>query len=114
MDDPIKQRLAELRAAAPVKRKKQEPFVKVPLARASKVAAVLGGKRMLVWLWILHQSWQRQSSTVTVTNTALKKYGINRMTKHRALKELEAIGAIMVDWRGKKNPVVTLSWGVSA
>jgi hypothetical protein len=108
MDDWAKQRLAELHAAAPVKRRKVKLFVKVPLTTAGRVAAALGGKQMLVWIWILHRSWKTQTPVVVVTNTALRKYGVDRRTKYLALKELEAIGEITVEWRAKKNPVVRL------
>ena len=38
MEDIVKQRLAELEARAPVKRRKQQPFVKVPLKEAARAA----------------------------------------------------------------------------
>jgi hypothetical protein len=107
MNDVIKQRLAELHARAPVKRKKQEPFVKVPLALATKVAKATGGRRMLVWLYLLFQSWRRQQPSVTVSSTDLKKLGVGRQVKVRALRDLEAAGLIVVEWRANKNPVAT-------
>ena len=45
MDDWAKQRLAELHAAAPAKRKKVRSYVQFPLKRAGHAAAVTGGKR---------------------------------------------------------------------
>ena len=44
MDDIIKQRMAELWARAPTKRKNVAPFVKVPLALAAKAAVAAGAK----------------------------------------------------------------------
>jgi hypothetical protein len=106
-EDWAAQRLAELRAAAPIKRKKPE-FVRVPLHLIGKAAAATGGKRMLVWILILHQSWRRRTPAVTVTNDMLRTYGISRETKRRALEQLEAVGLISVQWRANKNPIATL------
>ena len=108
MDDWAKQRLAELHAAAPAKRKKVRSYVQIPLKRAGHAAAVTGGKRMLVWMLILYRSWQQQTPTVVVSNTMLRQYGISRETKRRALEQLEAAGLITVEWRATKNPIVTV------
>jgi hypothetical protein len=108
MDDWTKQRLAELHAAAPAKRKKARAFVKVPLDLADQVAAATGEKRTLVWMLILYRTWQRQSPAVVVSTTMLRKYGISHKVKRRALEQLEAAGLISVQWRTKKNPVVIL------
>jgi hypothetical protein len=108
MDDPIKQRLAELRAVAPVKRKKQEPFVKVPLGLAAKAAAACGCVQMMVWLYLLHRSWKLQKASFTVPSSALRNFGISREVKRRALRNLEGAGLIAVEWRMHKNPTVTM------
>jgi len=107
MDDWPKQRLAELHAAAPPKQRTR-PCVQIPLKLAGHAAAATGGKRLLVWLLILHRSWLQQTPTVMVTNTMVRKYGISREMKRRALKQLEAAGLIAVEWRGTKNPIVTV------
>jgi hypothetical protein len=109
MDDWAKQRLAELHAAAPTKRKRVRSYVRIPLELAGQAAAATGGKRMLVWMLILYRSWQRQNPTVVLPNTMLRKYGISREVKRRALKQLEAAGLIKVQWRSAKNPIVTLA-----
>jgi hypothetical protein len=108
MDDWAKQRLAELQAAAPIRRKKHQPFVKVPLALAAEAAAATGGRRLFVWLWLLHRSWQCQTPSIVVPNIALRRYGISREVKRGALNDLEAAGLIVVEYRRHKNPIVTL------
>ena len=109
MDDWAKQRLAELYAAAPPKQKRVRSYVQIPLDLAGQAAAATGGKRMLVWVLILYRSWQQQTPTVVVTSTMLRKYGISREVKRRALEQLEAAGLLTVEWRAKKNPIVTLT-----
>jgi hypothetical protein len=102
-----KKRKAELEAAAP-KRKKVQPFVKVPLVSASKAAAATNNRKMMVWIWLLHRSWTYQSYTITVPNGVLLKYGVSREIKRRALAELEAAGLITIDRLARKSPIVTL------
>ncbi len=107
MDDAAaKQRLAELKAAAPVKHKRQ-PFVKVPMALAARAACATGSQRMMVWLYVLHRCWQRQAPSIVLSNSALMAYGISREVKRQALKDLAAAGLIVVDYRPNKNPIVT-------
>jgi hypothetical protein len=108
MEDPIKQRLAELEARAPAKRKKQQPFVKVPLGPAAKAATASGCQRMMVWLYLLHRGWKLQKASFAVPSGALRSFGISKEVKRRALRNFEAAGLITVERRTSKNPIVTL------
>ena len=105
------QRLAELHAAAPARRKKFQSYVKVPLKLTARAAAAIGDRRLFVWIWLLHRTWQRGTATVVVPSAALQKYGVSRDVKRHALKQLEAAGLITIDWRPHRNPVVTLVGG---
>jgi hypothetical protein len=100
--------LEELQARAPAKRKKIDPFAKVKLKPAAQAFKALNCQKAMVWVWLVHRSWKRQSPTVSVPNEALRAYGVSREVKRRALKDLEAAGLIEVDYRPYKNPVVTL------
>jgi hypothetical protein len=108
VDDWVKQRLAELHAAAPAKRKKARPFAVAVLDEAAAAFAAVNCRKAIVWLWLVHQSRKTGSRTVAVPNGALGKLGVSRLTKHRALKELAAAGCIVVEWRRRKTPIATL------
>jgi hypothetical protein len=108
MDDWVKQRLAELHAAAPVKRKRLEPFAVVPLAAAAKAFSAMHCPKAMVWVWLQHQARKTGNRTISVPNGVLTKLGVNRETKRRALKELAADGLILLDQRTRKTPLVTL------
>ena len=61
MDDSepwYERRLRELEAATPVKRKKPEPFVQVPLWWAKQMTAATHTKRALVGIVLLHTAWK--------------------------------------------------------
>jgi hypothetical protein len=77
MDDWAQQRRAQLEAAAPVKRKKIEPFVKVRLATAATAYTAMNCPKAMV---------------CTVPNGALAKFGVSRKVKSLALRQLEAAG----------------------
>jgi DNA-binding HxlR family transcriptional regulator len=109
MNDWAKQRLAELHAAAPVKPKKPEPFVKVPLRWAEAAAKATRTPGMLVLIELLQRSWKARSLTFTLPNRNLTKHGVNRKTKRQKLRDLEAAGLITVERRHGKTPVVTLT-----
>ena len=109
MDDIIKQRMAELWARAPTKRKNVAPFVKVPLALAAKAAvAAASGQQMMVWIYLLHRSWKLQKATFAVPSGALRSFGISKEVKRRALRNFENVGLIIVERRTSKNPIVTM------
>ena len=108
MDDWAKQRLAELKAAAPVKRTKTLPYAKLPLAWAAKAAAATHTPRAMVWVWLVHRARLTGNVAVAVPNGALAKYGISRKVKSLVLKQLEGAGLIMVERRPRKTPIVTL------
>jgi hypothetical protein len=108
MDDWAKQRLAELHAAAPIKRKKPEPFARISLSWAAMAAAATNCPKAMVWIWLIYRAWQTKSATIAVPNGALTKLGVSRETKRRALKELEAAGLIAVNQQTRKTPLVTL------
>jgi len=107
-DDYAKKRLAELHAAAPAKRKKTAPFAVVSLPAAAKAFAVANCPKAMLWLWLLHQTRKTGKRTVAVPNGAVAKYGVNRETKRRALRQWEAAGLVAIEQRSRKTPVVTL------
>jgi hypothetical protein len=107
MDDYPNRRLAELRAAAPA-RKKVELFATVKLDAAAKAFAAVKCPKAMVWLWLVHQARKTGRSTVAVPNGALVKYGISRKIKYLALQQYEKAGVIAVEWRPRKTPLVTL------
>jgi hypothetical protein len=108
VNDWAKQRKAKLEAVAPVKRKKVAKFSKVPLSWATEAAAATNTRKAMMWVWLLHRSWERNSLTITVPGNTLQKYGITRGIKRRALLELEEAGLITVERRASKNPIATL------
>jgi hypothetical protein len=111
MDDETWQvkRRRELEAMAPVKRKKVEPFVKVPLWWAQAAAKATNTQKALVWIVLLHTAWKAKSSTFPLPNGRLAKVGVGRFSKYRVLRELEDAGLIVVIGRRKgKTPSVTL------
>ena len=102
------QRLAELKAKAPVKRKKVVPFAKIGLASAARAFSALKSQKAMVWVWLVHSAWKKQRQTVTVPNGELAKLGVSREVKRRALQQLEAAGLILIDRPSRKSPTATL------
>jgi hypothetical protein len=90
-------------------RKRDHKFVKVKMRLAIEGAAATNCKRLLVWLWLLERVFDRHTDTVTASNTLLQQIGVDRYTKNRALRDLEKAGLIRVDWRNRRNPIVTVS-----
>jgi hypothetical protein len=101
-------RRRELEAAAPTKRKKVEPFVKVPLWWAEAASKATKTPAALVWIELLRASWKTRSSTFPLANTRLAKLGVSREVKRRALRDLERAGLVSVARPTRKTPIVTL------
>jgi hypothetical protein len=108
MNEWAKKRLQELKAAEPVKRKKADPFVKVPLWWAEAAAKATRTPKALVWIELLHAAWKAKSATFSFPSGKLNKGGASRHAKRRALGELEAGGLITIERRRGKNPLVTI------
>src|SRR5262245_35811817 len=108
MGDYAARRKAELEAAAPVKRKKVEPFVKVPIWWIERATKATGTRKALVCVELLHASWKAKSTTFPLPNGQLRRWSVSRETKRRVLVELEEAGLITIARRHGKTPIVTL------
>jgi hypothetical protein len=90
------------------KRRRAEPFVKVPLSLAAAMTKATKSPRALVGILVLHEAWKAKGKPFAVSNIKLVKYGVSREVKRRALAELESSGLILVRRQHKQAPVVTL------
>jgi hypothetical protein len=106
-DEWAKQRPGEREVNVSKKRKKA-PRVMVLLAPFARAAAATNTQKSMVWIWLLHRSWLTGKVTIPVPNGALAKYGVNRISKILALRQLEAAELITVEWRSRKTPIATL------
>jgi ribosomal protein S19E (S16A) len=98
----------ELETAAPVKRRKTEPFVKVPLWWAAAASKATKSPATLVLVELLRASWKARNTTFPFPNARLSKLGVSREVKRRVLRDLERAGLITVERRQRKTPTVTL------
>jgi hypothetical protein len=108
-DEPwyVKRR-RELEAAAPVKCKKVEPFVKMPLWWIETAARHARSPATLVMVELLRASWKAKSLSFPLSNGRLEKLGVSRDVKRRVLSDLERGGLIRVERRSRRTPIVTL------
>jgi hypothetical protein len=96
--------------AAPSKTRQREAdlFVKVPLQWADAATKAIGSRQCFILIWLLHIAWKTKSTTFTLSNEALVRYGISREVKRKALDALETASLIKVDQLPGRAPVVTL------
>jgi ribosomal protein S19E (S16A) len=110
MDDWAAKRLAELEAAAPKKRKKKaEPFARVPLWWMVRAAKAADTPDALVCVYLLYAAWKAKGKPFPLSNKWLKKNGASREIKRRVLRDLEAAGLITVERRHGRSPRVALT-----
>jgi hypothetical protein len=79
-------------------------FILVPF---EMVPAFSPQSRVLLRLLYLIR-WRRRN-TVVLANKELAKWGVSRKQKLKALRKLEQAGHIVVEWRKRKSPRVTLT-----
>lgn len=102
-------RRRELEAAAPAKRKRKvEPFVRVPLWWVTAASKATQDPGMLVCIELLYASWKTRNSTFPLANTRLARLGASREVKRRVLRDLERAGLIVVERPQRKTPIITL------
>jgi hypothetical protein len=83
-----------------------KPFAILDLAKAAAAMKVLEVPRAMVWIWIVHQTKKRRSSEITVSQSALAKYGVNKKAKAKALTQLAAAGWITIERKPGRATVV--------
>jgi hypothetical protein len=89
-------------------RQQADPFAVLRLSWAAEASAATNCPKAMVWIWLVHQVRKTKTTTVTIPNRALAKYGISRRVKSLALRQLEEAGLIAVGRRPRKTPVVTV------
>jgi hypothetical protein len=96
------QRLWRPARKAPVKQKKPDRYIKLPLWFASAAAKATNTRKAMVWIWLVWLALENRSLEFPVPNGRLRQWGVSRYTKDKALRELEAAGLIVVTrQRGK-------------
>jgi hypothetical protein len=106
---------AELQPAAPPTPKAKAKkiaceFLKGPIPLPWLAAAsMLSGKAPpTVGLAVWFEAGRRKSREVKLTTAILKRFGVNRKAKYRALKSLEKSRLVRVRREPRRNPVVTI------
>jgi hypothetical protein len=89
-------------------RKAPDAFVKLPLWFARAAAKATNTRKALVWIWLVRLAFENRSLEFSVPNGRLRKMGISRHTKDRALRELETAGLIKVDRQAGKTVRISL------
>jgi hypothetical protein len=92
----------------PAKKTRVGQFVQVPLDWATKATKATKTPQAMVWIELLRLAWWTKSDTVALSNEPLKRVGVSRHAKYRALRALTAAGLITVEWRNRQAPRVTI------
>jgi len=90
------------------RQKRAEPFILIPVSLMERLASVASIATIRVAIYLHYQNWKNEGEPITVSNAALKVWGVSRFRKCEALAELEAIRLIAVERRGKQSPRVRL------
>jgi hypothetical protein len=86
-------------------------YITFPLSWLVRVLPVVGTPEQLVVALLLYRECLvRRSNTVALPNDKLRKLGIGRYTKYRALGRLQEAGAVAVGTRNGRSVRVTLFW----
>ena len=89
--------------------KRKEQFVRLPLPVLDVLAKASGDKLMPVYCHVLHESWRTGGQPVKAANGLLETLGISPDAKVSALRRLERLGLVSIEWRGCKSPIVTVT-----
>jgi hypothetical protein len=89
-------------------RGKNDGFAMVPLDWAADVAEAMRAPGYMVFTLLAYLAWKTKSSTFVLSNVYLKRYGVDRDAKRRALARLEKAKVIRIERDGHHAPVVTL------
>jgi hypothetical protein len=109
MRDGRRIEIETVETGVPSKKKKVDPFAKIPLATAGKMFEEIGSAGAMVVVMLLYLAWKAGGKPFPFSNERLARYGVSRQTKYRVLTELEAAGLIRQQRSGSgKSPTVTV------
>jgi hypothetical protein len=91
-----------------VRARRERRFLPALPERLFTRLAVLPGKCLAVYLILLQRSRLESVNPVSLTSTYLKRFGLQRWDKQRALSALQGAGLVRVERRGRNNPLVWL------
>lgn len=89
-------------------RGKRTNFAMVPLDWAADVTEAMNTPGYMVFTLLAYLAWKTKSATFVLSNNYLKRYGVDRDAKRRALARLEKAGVIRIERHGRHAPIVTL------
>jgi hypothetical protein len=92
-------------------RRREREFVMVSREQSDRLAKATHFAAERVFLHLLFLTWRSPDKPVRLGNASLTDKAVDRYTKRRVLRELEALGLIRVEWRPKKSPIVTVLGG---
>lgn len=98
------------RKARPQSAPSRTKFVMLPYEQVLVTAGRLRCAPLAVLVELAHQVFKTHRNPVALPNAALRDAGITRQAKTRALRELEKGGMVVVAWRGRRCPLVTVLW----
>lgn len=94
------------------------PYIagKMPLDWVCRACKVVASARTHATIWAIwyKRGLEGRDEDLKLTTAALKRFGVDRSAKSRALAELEELGLIRVTRPPRKNPLVTIIRNVPA
>jgi hypothetical protein len=92
------------------RRSQRVEFVMLPYAQTMCAAGKVKSAALAVMVELAYQVFKTHKSEVVLSNAMLRSVGISHKAKLRALRQLEAAGVVVVDWKARKSPRVSVSW----
>lgn len=92
----------------PNRQRQKKEFVMLTRARLELLTRATQLSSWRVFCRLVLIDWKRPGQPIRLGNLALEEEGVGRKEKRGALAELEALGLINVERRGKKSPLVTV------
>jgi hypothetical protein len=117
-EDEAWERLVEAGQQTAAKRDAQKPvhrarnparkFVQISMEWLERLKSARHIATYRMALFLAYQAWQTNYRPTSISNVALRDWGVSRWEKSKALQELENLGLIEVKRRGRRTPIVTL------
>jgi hypothetical protein len=93
------------------RRRETVAYAQIALKLAAECAKATMTQQAVVWLLLRYMAWSTRSSTFPCPNGMMRRYGVSREVKRKALEKLEAAGLISVQQPRGCAPLVTLIGG---
>jgi hypothetical protein len=87
---------------------RKEQFVMLPMCWKDRLRQAQHAGSLKLALHLHYLAWKTGERSIQLSNAVANDAGVTRRSKWRALSELDQLGLVVLERRGRRSPIVTI------